>query len=353
MVPRLSGVGGMVSFQEKLSAGLARRGIEVCYDLSDRPYRSVLVVGGTRQLAGLWRARRRGARIVQRLDGMNWMQRVTRTGIRHRLRAEYGNLLLAYIRGRLADRVVYQSEFSRDWWERARGKTGVPFEVIHNGVDLAVFTPEGRGERPDDRACILLVEGSLMGGYEFGLANALDLALGLAARSTGAPGGTRKVELRVAGRVTPAEKDAWERRLADQNQAGRVSLAWAGLVPHDCIPELDRSAHLLFSGDLNPACPNSVIEALACGAPVVAFATGALPELVSGEAGRVVPYGGDPWRLDRPDLPSLVEGAMEVLADQPRFRQGARRRAEEMFALDRMVDRYAHVLLGEPESLEL
>ena len=52
--------------------------------------------------------------------------------------------------------------------------------------------------------------------------------------------------------------------------------------PRERIPELDRSAHLLYSADLNAACPKSVIEALACGLPVVAFDTGALPELVQG-----------------------------------------------------------------------
>ncbi len=68
------------------------------------------------------------------------------------------------------------------------------------------------------------------------------------------------------------------------------------------FPEIDRSAHMLFSADLNAACPNSVIEAMACGLPVAGFDTGALNELIVGDAGRLVPYGGDPWRLEKPDI---------------------------------------------------
>ena len=92
---------------------------------------------------------------------------------------------------------------------------------------------------------------------------------------------------------------------------------FAGALAQERIPEMDRSAHLLFSADLNPACPNSVIEALACGTPVVGFDTGALKELVPETCGRIVPYGGDPWKLETPDLPGLAAAAAEVLRDRP------------------------------------
>jgi len=103
---------------------------------------------------------------------------------------------------------------------------------------------------------------------------------------------------------------------------------------------------LLYSADVNAACPNSVIEALACGLPVAAFDTGALTELVVGDAGRIVAYGGDPWQLDPPDVPALVEAALEILGNQERFRAAARARAEAAFGLDQMVDGYLQILLG-------
>jgi glycosyltransferase involved in cell wall biosynthesis len=89
-----------------------------------------------------------------------------------------------------------------------------------------------------------------------------------------------------------------------------------------------------------------VIEALACGLPVVSFDTGALSELVTGDAGRIVAYGGDPWRLDPPDVDGLARAASELLGDLPRFRLAARQRAEAAFGLDDMVQAYLDVLLG-------
>jgi len=36
LIPRLSGLGGMVSFQHKLVKGFQNRGIEVSYDLKEK-----------------------------------------------------------------------------------------------------------------------------------------------------------------------------------------------------------------------------------------------------------------------------------------------------------------------------
>jgi len=330
----------MVSFRQRLAAGLVQRGLEVGDDLDRGNYQAVLVIGGTRHLAGLWRARQRGARIVQRLNGRNWLHRLRRTGLRHFLRAEYGNWNLSWIRSRLAQRIVYQSEFARGWWERSAGPTPVPSRVIYNGVDLSVYTPEGPSQLPAGRWRLLLVEGSLMGGYELGLEAAVGLAGELSRRKNAAHSHDfpESIELMVVGRVPLEIQARWQQRSA-------VPIIWAGLQPSERIPELDRSAHLLYSADLNAACPNSVIEALACGLPVVAFDTGALPELVTGDAGRVVPYGGDPWHLEPPDLPALSQAALDILTDQERFQSAARARAEAAFGLDEMVEKYLEVLL--------
>lgn len=131
VVPNVAGVGGMVSFKYKLLEGLAKRGISASQDLHDTSYQSVLIIGGARQLWGLWRARQCGARLVQRLNGMNWLHRLSspefpKASLRHKLRAESGNLLLSFIRVRLAHEIVYQSQFSQTWWERVYGQSASP-----------------------------------------------------------------------------------------------------------------------------------------------------------------------------------------------------------------------------------
>jgi glycosyltransferase involved in cell wall biosynthesis len=332
LVPHLRGVGGMSSFQRRLAQGLFDRGYDVVYDLRREPYAAVLVIGGTRQLPALYRARRAGVRIVQRLNGMNWLHRLRSTGIRHYLRAEYGNLILATIRSRLAQHVVYQSHFARSWWQRRYGPTLIPTSVVLNGVDLELYSPGGPQDRPNDTWRLLLLEGRLAGGYELGLETAAGLMQRLVSLVE------RPVELFVAGKVDSHVQERLQTSSAFQ-------LSFLGQVPPEQVPQLDRSVHLLYSADIHAACPNAVVEALACGLPVISFDTGALPELVTGGSGEIVPYGADPWKLEPPDLDSLASAALKVLRNQPAYRLAARARAQAGLGLDEMVDGYLHALL--------
>ena len=330
IVPRVEGLAGVASFRIKFEEGLRLRGQNITHDLSQQAD-AVLVLAGTRNLLPLWRARRRGMRIVQRLDGINWVHRVRWTGLRYMIRAVYGNALLSFIRNRLAGRVIYQSQFIKQWWEDWYRPARVPASVILNGVDLNRYTPSGLHERPSQHYRLLVVEGSLAGGLDSGLFDAADLANTLSKKF--------KIELMIVGRVDRRAKN----KLKNQN-AFRIQ--FMGAIPREQIPWLMRSSHLLFSAEVNPPCPNSVIEALACGLPVIGFNTGSLAEIVQGDAGRLVPYGGNPWKLDPPDISSLADAAPEVLEDQPRFRKLAREQAESKLGLDKMVDEYLKILLG-------
>jgi len=333
IVPKVSGLGGMVSFHAKFIQGLQARQIPYSLDLSDPNNTVVLVIGGTRQLWKLWRAKQRGVSIVQRLNGMNWLHKVQKTPLRAFLKAELNNYLLAIIRRYLADRIVYQSEFSRDWWDQVYGEIKVPTQVIYNGVDLKSFSPNGPEIPPPDHDRILLVEGHLDNALARGLETAIKLA------QTIKRDHARTIELMV---VADVGEDVIART---QSMAPDCWITWKGVLPQAKIPSIERSAHVLFSADLNAACPNSVIEALACGLPVLAYDTGSLGELVQKGAGKVVPYGSNYWKLEEPDLGPLANACVEIIQNNPSYRLRARSRAENTFSLDAMMDAYLGALV--------
>lgn len=332
LFPRLEHTGGPSSFQRKLIICLQQKGIEVHFDPQRQDVAAILVVGGSSHLAQLAFAKKRNIRIVQRLDGMNWLHKKTRTGIKHYLRAEWNNHVLSTIRRTYADAIVYQSDFTRNWWDQVYGKAPVEDTVIHNGADLTIFSPIGNGTPPADRMRIMVVEGSFYGGHERDLWNAVGFAKGMAEISG------KHIELVIASRAP-------QRMLAALPTYENVSIRWLGIVPLTDIPELDRSAHIFFPAEINAACPNTVIEAMGCGLPVVSFATGSLPELVQGDAGRVVPYGADYWSLEPPDFKPLCEAGLEVYQAQPKFRSAARKRAEARFDMHTMAEKYLKILI--------
>ena len=327
MLPFLKGIGGPTSFHNKFSGALGQRGIYSHHDPLDPTCKTLLVIGGSRHLNVLWSARRRGVRIIQRLDGMNWIHRLRKTGLRHYLRSEVNNLILAVIRRYLSDAIMYQSRFVENHWNSQHSPISIPTTCIYNGVDLESYTPAGEGLPPQDHIRLLVVEGRLKGGHEVGLQNAVSLAQSLQEQTS------RKVELMVAADVDPALQTRYD-------QQKLIWISWKNVLPRNEIPTLDRSAHLLFSAEVNAPCPNSVIEALACGLPVVSYDTGSLPELVTKDAGALVPYGGNYKKLGPPDSQALAVAAKQVLTKLPHYRQGARQRAETAFDLQSMTDAY-------------
>ena len=327
VVPTYAGVGGPASFRMRFVAEAERHGIEICTDLDDHPYDAVMVIGGTRRLAKLWQVKRAGIPILQRLDGFNWIHRKVKTSLTYRVRAEIRNWILRIIRGYLATRIVYQSDFVLRSWNQTFGEVDTPYDVIYNGVDLVDFSPDGPGTPPTDHMQINMVEGAYLGGHDIGIKMGIDLAKTLIEQHH------LDVELVIAGNITEALRQKWD-------AYSNVPVKWLGVISRDEVPELHRSGQIFFSSEVQAPCPNSVIEALACGLPVVSFDTGSLPQIVTGDAGRVVPYGTDAWNLEPADIPTLAEAVVEVYRDQPRFRKAARQRAEEGFDIQDVVRRY-------------
>ena len=332
IVPHQPGLGGPASFQARFSRVLKDRGYRVTHVILDPVNYAVLVVGGTKYISQLRQAKKAGVRIIQRLNGMNWVHRKRNTGVRHFLRADVNNYILKTIR-QMADGIVYQSDFSRDWWNRVYGQARAQTIVVHNGVDLQEFTPDGPGNRPADKFRILLVEGNLGGGYEQGLLTAVEMVQLLNRRMD------KITELMVVGKASGDLK-------AMVSEQG-VDIDWKGVVPREDIPAIDRSAHVLFSADINAACPNSVIEALACGLPVIGYDTGSLKELVVEGSGEIAPYGSDVWKLGKPDIHALADAAQKVLLSQPRYSKKAREHALAEFDIQTVTDRYLAMLFAD------
>ena len=279
---------------------------------------NLLYLGSTslpRDLDALLRlARRRGIPVVVNQDGVaypGWAGEATDA-----LNARYRRALQA------ADHVLFQSEFSKDSSDLFLGEPRGSWEILYNAVDVDHFTP---APAPPADGPVLLLGGDQTQAYR------LELALRTFA---GVLEGEPAARLLVAGRlVSPAEPLLDELGIRD-----RVELV--GRYAQRDAPDLIRRAHLLLHTKVKDPCPSAVIEAMACGLPVVYPASGGTVELVADEAGIGVPHP-DGWDRDEPPSPeALAEAVVQVLAARPTYAAAARERAVERFSLEPWLDRH-------------
>ena len=282
---------------------------------------SVLYVGTTwvpRDLAPLLRiARRRGAAIVVNQDGVGYPGWAGD-------RAEEVNRPLRMCL-HAANHVVYQSEFSKASSDLFLGEPASSWEILPNAVDVEHFAP---APAPPEDGPVLLLGGDQTQAYR------LELGIRTLASLTASHPSAR---LLVTGRiVSPLEPLARELGVRD-----RVHLL--GEYDQRSAPGIFRRAHLLLHTKVKDPCPTLVIEAMACGLPVVYPASGGSVELVGDEAGIGVEHP-DGWERDEPPSPdALAEAIRRVLDDGPRFAAAARRRAVERFALEPWLERHAEI----------
>ena len=104
------------------------------------------------------------------------------------------------------------------------------------------------------------------------------------------------------------------------------------------VLSLQKGFNVFVMSSLSEGLGTSVIDAMACGRPVVSTNVGGLPELVDpGKTGQLVsPH----------DPRSLAEAILSILQDktlQVRYGHAASRRARQLFSADRMIDETVEV----------
>ena len=107
------------------------------------------------------------------------------------------------------------------------------------------------------------------------------------------------------------------------------------LGKHAAVHELLACADLFLMASESESFGLAALEAMACGAPVVGYAAGGLPE--------VVPHGNAGWLVPPGAIEDATEAAVDLLRDRTRwqrFGEAARRTAVERFEARRVVPMY-------------
>jgi len=143
----------------------------------------------------------------------------------------------------------------------------------------------------------------------------------------------------------------WKREVKFQINNPLVN--YRGYVPEDEVIDNYQNAKVyLFPIQWEEAFGLVMIESMACGTPVVAFARGSVPEIVvDGVTGFIVNPSDDDirgdWIIKKTGMEGLCRAVERIYNlskdDYRKMRQACRKHVEEHFTVEKMVDNYEKV----------
>ncbi len=232
------------------------------------------------------------------------------------------------------DGVVTCAAIQREYLVREESLHPENLTVIFNGVDHEKFRPAGGSAGDSDNAALP------------GDPAPDERAIAVVASLTPEKGHDTFVDAAAMTREQAPdarffiigdgpERERIKERIRAKGLGGVVRLLGIRRDLPRLLPKMEILA--LSSHPFRETLPISVMEGMACGLPAVTTDVGSMRDLVvDGETGLIVPPG---------DAEAMSAAFVQLLGDRERARaMGAagRRRVEERFTLDRMVDEYGH-----------
>lgn len=238
--------------------------------------------------------------------------------------AKHYKLLRPFIRWlwRDADALVSVSNGLREYaYETA---PDIPIQVIPNAIELSVFTPPRR--RQHDGPVRLLFVG------RFNAFKSVETLL--EAVSCLKEMGVDNFELQLIG--DGERRSNLERLTAEKSLTRHVR--FCGWVDRQAIVNRYRQADLFVTATTWEGMPNTVLEAMACGLPVVATRASGLEELVKDSVNGYLVALNDPEALAE-RLADLIDNPYE----RQRMGKESRKIAEQEFAWDYIAEQYVQI----------
>jgi glycosyltransferase involved in cell wall biosynthesis len=233
-----------------------------------------------------------------------------------------------------ADYVLYQSRFCKLAADHFLGPCSGGWEVLYNPVDTEYFSP---GPPFSLDPVILLLAGTHNRFYR--VETAIHTLHELAKRGVNA-------RLLMAGRFNWRDRES-DAIMEIEDLARALGVLHllerrGGYTQNEAVSML-QSAHILLHTKYNDPCPRLVVEAMACGLPVVHSSSGGVPELVGSSGGVGMPAPLD-WEKDHPPDPGkFADGVMKIMSDYEWYSDSARKRATKHFDVKPWVMRHRAV----------
>ena len=230
----------------------------------------------------------------------------------------------------LANYVIYQSKFCQNAAEKYLGERIGKSEILYNAVDTNYFKPHKK-EVTSNSAFTFLLSGRIGSHLSYRVESALKSLAEVISEGLNA-------KLIISGRLDREVKDVSEKLISKLHLKSVIT--FTGAYTQEEAPFIYNNADAYIMTKHNDPCPNTVIEALSCGLPIIYSDTGGVPELVGDNAGIAVKCEDDWDNAQVPDEAEIAEGMIVVAQNHSEMSNAARNRAVEKYDIKHWIDRH-------------
>ena len=299
--------GGPGTFQKNLTSKLQQKNFVIRYKNDNIKTDYFIIIGSSlRSFFWLLKMKLSGSKMIHRIDGAKWQYKY-KGNLIEKFKSILQNYLIFFTQF-LADKIVYQSEYVKNLWTNKFFKN--KSIIIYNGAERNYTS---RKFLDIEKPTLISVEGNICSAF-----NSLNLIKCLSG-----------YDYEIYGEI---DDESYAEKLKHLNNV-RIK----GIVSRDKIKETFKKnkKYIFVSLEINTACPNSVIEALNFGIPVLGYKSGSMEEIVNEKFGRLININKN-FEIDPKEVISKINFISKNYND---FNHNLKN-LDEKFNLDFMSDKY-------------
>ena len=225
-----------------------------------------------------------------------------------------------------ADYVLWQSKFCKKASEKFLGKRIGKGEILYNSVDTSFFTPEKKSR---NAKFTFLITGNFRKQSNYRILNVLYAFKEIIKEN-------KNIYLKIAGYIE--EKKFFLSKIFELNLENHIILIGSYKQKH--APEIYKSANAYITISYQDNCPSAVLEAMACGLPILYSASGGIPELVDKHSGIDLKVQEN-WETTLiPKTCDIQKGMRQIMEHKDDMSLASRARAVELFDIRKWINKH-------------
>ena len=225
-----------------------------------------------------------------------------------------------------ADYVLWQSYFCKKASEEFLGRRQGEGQILYNSVDTSLFTPN---RYVNNLRFTFLITGNIRKKNNYRISSVL-YALKEIIK------GDKNICLTISGNIEDEKyffSEIYQLGLED-------NVNFLKKYSQKDAPKIYQNSDAYITMSYQDNCPTAVIEAMACGLPILFSKSGGIPELVDEDSGLGLKVSEN-WNVTKvPEKHSIVEGMKKIIENRSSMSEASRSRASQHFDIKKWISQH-------------